>query len=306
MSPLDEDAQPGRGRVRVDATVVHGTPDGWFLPGNGQGEWFKDHAAGPEMVVIPAGAFTMGSPASEQRWAGYDGREEPKRRVEIARPFAVSATPITRQQFAAFVAATGTVIPSGAYIWTGKRWWLWWMKEWRLDPRSTWVNPGYAQGPDHPVVCVSWDDTKAYVAWLNEICATTRYRLLTEAEWEYCCRAGTTTAYHTGDAITAEQANLGRPKQATSPVRTYPANAWGLSDMHGNVWEWVEDHWHKSYAGDPPCDGSAWSGGDHVLHGLRGGNWDYGTVHCRSADRGRCPHDLRNYVVGFRIARDID
>ncbi len=224
------------GRVHIQAPHVHGAPDGWFLPGNGRTEWFRDLADGPEMVVVPAGRFRMGSPAG----TGAD-RERPDREVTIARPFAVGLAPVTRGQFAAFVAATQRDMSGGAYGWTGT--------EWKHDAGYSWNNPGFAQGDDHPVVCVHWLDAVDYAQWLAK--ATSQpYRLLSEAEWEYACRATTTTAYNTGDAITRAQANFGSNEKGTTPVRKYPPNLWGLSDMHGNVWEWCQEYRHPVSVAD--------------------------------------------------------
>ena len=152
----------------MDATIVHGAPDGWFLPGNGKAEWFKDHETGPEMVIAPAGSFMMGSLAEE---AGRSDDEGPQHPVTIARPFGVGRHAVSRGQFAAFVNNTGYKTEGGA------RWWL---------------NPGFPQDDSHSVVYVSWEDAKSFAAWLSTQSGRD-YRLLTEAEWEYAARAGTTT-----------------------------------------------------------------------------------------------------------------
>lgn len=293
------------GRLHVTALIGQGAPGGRFMPGNGRTEWFRDHADAPDMVVVPRGRFLMGSAEGETKWRGYDGREEPARSVAIPTPFAVSATPITRKAFSAFIAETKHPMAPGGFAFRGRMRSLWLIKDWHFDERLSWTNPGYEQGDDHPVVCVSWEDAKIYCAWLSAKSGQERYRLLSEAEWEYCCRAGTATPYSTGMSITPQQANFSVRRKTTTPVRRFPRNDWGIHDMHGNVWEWVEDGWHESYRGDPPSDGSAWPGGDAVLRGLRGGCWDKGRVHMRSADRGRGPRDLRNQIVGFRVARDL-
>jgi formylglycine-generating enzyme required for sulfatase activity len=132
------------------------------------------------------------------------------------------------------------------------------------------------------------------------------YRLLSEAEWEYACRAGMTTRYSwSDDPPTPEQANFDLTIRRTSEVGAYPPNPWGLYDMHGNVWEWVEDCWHESYEG-APTDGSAWleeDGGGCGRRVLRGGSWDNGPGYLRSAYRGRNSAGVRNNVIGFRVAR---
>jgi formylglycine-generating enzyme required for sulfatase activity len=131
------------------------------------------------------------------------------------------------------------------------------------------------------------------------------YRLLSEAEWEYCCRAGTATAYSTGDAITAEQANFGGNSNGTTPVSKFPPNPWGLRDMHGNVWEWCEDRWHEDYSGNPPSDGSVWRSEDQSFRVLRGGSWGSNPENLRSADRYGGLPDYRDNLVGFRVARTL-
>jgi formylglycine-generating enzyme required for sulfatase activity len=154
------------------------------------------------------------------------------------------------------------------------------------------------------VVGVSWDDAKAYVEWLGKETGQP-YRLLSEAEWEYACRAGKTTRYWWGDALpTPEQANFGRKKGGTTAVDTYPANPWGLRDMHGNVWEWVEDCWNESYAGAPK-DGVAWTTGDCGRRVLRGGSWRNLPQHLRSANRDRYRAGIRSSNTGFRVFRTL-
>ncbi|MGA2293479.1 formylglycine-generating enzyme family protein, partial [Bradyrhizobium sp.] len=157
---------------------------------------FRDFDAAPEMIIVPAGEFMMGSPAGEG-----DDDERPQHKVSIKNRFAVGVCPVTRGEFAAFINATKHKIEPGAFVWNGK--------EWKSDPSKSWRDPGFTQGDDHPVVCVDWHDAKAYVEWLKERSGGKPYRLLSEAEWEYCCRAGTTSAYSTGDGITPEQANFG-------------------------------------------------------------------------------------------------
>jgi formylglycine-generating enzyme required for sulfatase activity len=153
------------------------------------------------------------------------------------------------------------------------------------------------------VVCVNWYDAQAFAAWLRKRSGGKAYRLLSEAEWEYCCRAGTTSAYSTGDAITAGQANFGLNSDGTTPVSRFPPNPWGLRHMHGNVWEWCEDNWH--YSGNPPLDGSVWRGEDTSSRVLRGGSWDGGSLDLRSAYRYGFLPDIRGSNVGFWVARTL-
>ena len=191
----------------------------------------------------------MGSPDGE----GFED-EHPQHNVRIKNAFAVGVAPVTRGEFAAFISATNYKIETGARLWNGPKG--------NDDPSKSWRDPGFRQEDDHPVVCVSWHDVRAYVAWLREQSGGNAYRLLSEAEWEYCCRARTESAYSTGKSITPAQANFGRHVNRTTSVFKFPPNAFGLHDMHGNVWEWCEDTWHKDYYGNPPPrDGSTWGEG---------------------------------------------
>jgi len=181
---------------------------------------------------------------------------------------------------------------------------------------AEWDAAGLAHKPDdqawgrgqRPVIDVSWEDAKAYASWVSQKTGKP-YRLLSEAEWEYCCRAGTTTRYAHGDSITRQQAQfsegeLGSAKQ-TVEVGKFPANAWGLYDMHGNVWEWTEDNWHASYNGAPQ-DGSVWQGGDASQRVLRGGSWiERKPDHFRSAYRGADWSGHRDSCMGFRLSRTL-
>jgi formylglycine-generating enzyme required for sulfatase activity len=149
---------------------------------------------------------------------------------------------------------------------------------------------------------VDWHDAKAYVSWLKQESGKT-YRLLSEAEWEYCCRAGTTTKYNTGDIISAKQANF--HAKGTTSVSKFPPNPWSIYGMHGNVWEWCEDNWQRSYKGKPPTDGSVWRGGSGSSNVLRGGSWSIIPDSLRSAGRGRNRPDVRSNDIGFRVARAL-
>ena len=212
----------------------------------------------PELALLPGGTFEMGSPGDE---AGRDSDEGPVRPVTIAR-FALARREVTRGEFARFVAATGHDISDGCYGWDTEG------AEWRFDVDLSWRFPGFPQSEDHPVVCVSWEDARAYVDWLNSAVEDASFHLPTEAEWEYATRAGTRSAYFWGSEVdqgcwfaniadaTAKAAN---PDWQTAscddtwlyatPVGSYRANGFGLYDASGNVWEWVEDCWHEGYAG---------------------------------------------------------
>ena len=240
----------------------------------------------PQMVVVPAGSYMMGSPGSEE--GRYDN-EGPRHRVRIGKPFAVGVTEVTRGEFGRFVRETGHS--------TGDRCRTYEDGEWDWRSGVSWRNPGFSQTDGHPVVCMSWEDARAYVRWLSRETGE-RYRLLSEAEWEYVARAGTTGPFHFGATISTAQANYdgrftygsgreGRYRERTEPVGSFPANAFGVRDVHGNVWEWVEDCWHNSYRG-APGDGGAWTvGGDCGRRVLRGGSWYLGPQFLRSAYRGR-------------------
>jgi formylglycine-generating enzyme required for sulfatase activity len=304
----EQSAQPVR--IKVDAKFIQGAPSGWFLPGAGQAEWFKDHEAGPEMVIVPAGSFTMGSPDDEpERESWQAGTESPRREVTIAQPFAVARHAITRGQFAAFVTATGHEIREGTYAWKDE--------QWVHDPKASWRAPGFLQDDSHPVVCINWDDAKAHAVWLSQTTGKP-YRLLSEAEREYVARAGTTTPFWWGSSITPAQANYhgtfiykgggskGEWQKSTVPVGSFEANPWGLYNVHGNVWEWCEDVWHDNYSG-APVDGRAWlQGGDASRRVVRGGSWGVDPQFLRAAYRGRNSSGGRSNGIGFRLARTLN
>ena len=225
---------------------------------------FRDCAECPEMVVVPAGSFLMGSPDTEE---GRLDQEGPVHRVTIGSPFAVGVYEVTVAEFGLFVDATGHSTGNACYVWTGN-----------IDVEKNglgWRNPGFGQGGSHPAVCVSWEDAQAYVAYLSRI-AGERYRLPSEAEWEYAARAGTRAAHWWGegesdlcthangaDASTDFDWAIGcnDGHSYTAPVGSFHANAWGLHDVLGNAWEWTEDCWNGNYR-SAPGDGSAWKYGD--------------------------------------------
>ncbi len=245
----------------------------------GAGAVFRECPECPEMVVVPAGEFMMGSPPSEE---GRVDNEGPVHRVTIAEPFAVGVYEVTFEEWDACVSGGGC----GGY---------------RPD------DEGWGRG-GRPVIRVSWDDAQAYVAWLSGKTGEA-YRLLSEAEWEYAARAGTTTRYHWGDDVGRNRANCygdqcGDSWEYTAPVGSFGANGFGLHDMHGNVWEWVEDCRNDGYAG-APSDGSAWESGDCSLRGLRGGSWDFDPRFLRAADRGWYVTEGRSGDSGFRVSRTL-
>ena len=231
-----------------------------FVPARSPGDVFRDCKSCPQMVVVPAGDYMMGSPSSEESRA--DG-ESPRHRVTISKPFAVGKYEITFSQWDACVTEGGC----------------------SHRPRDeSWGRS------ERPVINVSWKDTKEYVKWLSGKTGN-QYRLLSESEWEYVARAGTTAPFHYGRTISTDQANYngeyvygsgrkGVYREKTVSVGSFPSNGYGLHDVHGNVLEWVEDCWHSDYSG-APTDGSAWtSGGNCNRRVLRGGSW--------ISDRGTC------------------
>ncbi|WP_008319450.1 formylglycine-generating enzyme family protein [Leptolyngbya sp. PCC 6406] len=238
------------------------------------------------MVLIPPGAFVMGSPEDEQ---GHRNSESPQHEVTFAEPFFMAKYPITQAQWRG-VAAMPQV-------------------ERQLEP-----DPSRFKGNDRPVEKVSWLDAVEFCARLSQHTGRD-YRLPSEAEWEYACRAGTTTPFHFGETMTSALANYdatrtygsgseGEYRQQTTEVGSFPANSVGLYDMHGNLWEWCQDWWHDNYEGSP-VDGSAWLTHEEDAEEkrvLRGGSWLDNPVVCRSANRYWVAPDYVNSLVGFRVA----
>jgi formylglycine-generating enzyme required for sulfatase activity len=250
----------------------------------------------PQMIVVPAGSFTMGSPTKEP---GRGADEGPQHRVTLPRQFAVGTFNVTHDEFAAFVTDTGYDTGSKCYIWTG---------QWTEKEGFSWRNPGFEQTGSHPVVCVSWSDAQTYVNWLSKKTGK-EYRLLNESEWEYAARAGSTTIYYWGDGIGANNADCGGcgsqwDNKGTAPVGSFKPNAFGLYDIAGNVWEWTEDCYHDSYNG-APADGSPWTSGECSFRVVRGGSWPDGLRNLRSANRYRDGAAVRSDNIGFRVGRTL-
>ena len=265
------------------------------------GKVFKDCADCPEMVILPAGSFAMGSNAQEQAQANsagltktYTDREYPKHNVSI-RSFALGKTEVTRRQFAAFVAASGHNAGNSCWTFTGGKW---------VDsPGHHWRNPGFAQTDNDPVTCVNWDDAKAYVDWLTQKTGYT-YRLPSEAEWEYACRAGANHTYCGSDDVNSVAVYGRKSGDKTLAVGGKQANAWGLFDMSGNALEWTQDCWNETYRG-APSDGSAWTTGACGLRVLRGGSWYFVSSFARAALRDKFVTAYRDFNLGFRLARAL-
>ena len=275
------------------------------------GTVFRDCADCPEMVVIPAGSFTMGSPGSEKAWAAEHGAspqsvsdEAPQHRV-VLRSFALGKYDVTRAEYAVFVRETGYPPGDGC----GKD-----SFKWDKQPNLTWQNPGFSQTDRDPAVCVSWQDARAYILWLNSKLrgrvsksGDGPYRLPSEAEWEYAARAGTTTRFWWGndDDGAADHAwYKDNSEGKTHPVGLKPANPFGLCDMVGDVWQWTEDCYADSYAA-APTEGSAAESPNGCMRVDRGSCWLYPTWLLRSATRERNPADFRDVIMGFRVARTL-
>jgi formylglycine-generating enzyme required for sulfatase activity len=242
------------------------------------GDLFRECAKEcPEMIVIPPGEFVMGSPEAEKGRAANEG---PQHRVTIARAFAISRYDVTFDEWDACISvgACSQVSDSGY----GRR--------------------------TMPVTNVTWDDAQRYVAWLAKMTGRP-YRLLSEAEWEYAARAGTTTTYFWGNEIGTGNGNcMGCGSEwenrGPAPIGSFKPNAFGLYEMSGNVWQWLQDCFHPDYNG-APADGSAWTSGDCSLRTDRGGSWISGPQNMRLAFRGSYPAGSRNYSLGIRVGRTL-
>lgn len=307
------------------SVVPHGPRDA--ARGLGAGQEFNDCEGAvwcPRMVVVPPGSFTIGAPANEPGRFNEDG---PQRQVNI-HAFAIGKFDVSRAQWAVFASATNWVAPVGC-AWTGVT------PSEHGDANASWQNTGFAQDDTHPVVCITWNDAQDYAHWLGERTGQS-YRLPSESEWEYAARAGTTTAFPWGASASHENANYGADTccggfasgrdrwVGTSPVGSFPANAFGLYDMNGNVLQWVQDCFANSYAA-LPTDGSAYEAavtlqitGDFAsMNGAsscayrmaRGGDWGDMPAMIRSAARnwgpppGAALATYRSGGVGFRVAR---
>jgi formylglycine-generating enzyme required for sulfatase activity len=282
------------------------------------GQLLRDCKDCPELVVVRAGSFVMGSSAEEQAAARTHGdneewtsRESPQHTVNL-RGFAISRYTVTRGEFAAFVRAKGFVtdaerLGSCAILLDGK---------YESQPGYSWRNPGFAQGDNHPAVCISWNDAKAYLQWLREL-TSKPYRLPTEAEREYAGRAGTQTLYWFGNSVTTARANYdgtnkfsnepgGLFRRGTVPVNSFEANPFGLYNAHGNTVEWVEDCFHKNYQG-APTDGSAWTSNcTNNSKTSKSGSWGAIPATIRAAHRSSDAADARGSKLAFRVALSLE
>jgi len=287
-------------------------------------ESFRDCADCPLMVTVPDGSFSMGSSPSDISSAISEGApakdiqdETPQLDVTV-KQFAMSVTEVTRDQFDAFVRATGHQAGGPCWVYSKAEY------KYVESNANDWRDPGFSQGGNHPVVCVNWNDAKAYVRWLSQKTGK-NYRLPTEAEWEYAARAGTATPRYWGggNSSACRNANVSDRTRAsahdldtgptsifqctdgyvyTAPVAQLQANAFGLNDMLGNVWEWTEDCYNTSYNG-APTTGSAWLTGDCSLRVTRGGSWGSVPGGVRAAVRLRVTAAVRLVTLGFRVSR---
>ena len=310
-----------RAKAVSAAATVKEAPRAALKPGT----VFQDCPDCPRMVVIPAGEFTMGSPAAE---AGRGADEGPQRQVSIGQAYALGRSEVTVAEFRRFVEESGYRTEAerdsraqgcSGFIYADPA------RSPSPQPFTSWRSPGLAQAQadPHPVLCVSWNDARAYTQWLSKKTGR-RYRLPTEAEWEYAARAGSAAARPWGDdpdqacrfANVADQSrfqtwSFGQKHECTdghyftAPAGGYAPNRFGLHDMLGNVWEWTEDCWNANFAG-APSDGAAWQSGDCTQRVCRGGSWSTVPRFVRSATRHKNPADHRDNVTGFRVARLIE
>jgi formylglycine-generating enzyme required for sulfatase activity len=252
----------------------------------GSGETFKDCPRCPEMVIVPSGSFMMGSPENE---TGRLSNEDPQHLVTFGKPFAAGRFAVTFAEWDACRADGGCAgyIPG---------------------------DQGWGQG-GRPVGNVTWNNAKSYAGWLSKRTGRS-YRLLSEAEREYVARAGTATPFWCGSSISTDQANYdgnhaygddvkGEQRKETLPVDSFKPNPWGLYQVHGNVYDWVEDCFHNSYQG-APSDGTAWTTGDCTYRVLRGGSRGSEPQYLRAAFRNSAYPDSRDYEIGFRVGRTLD
>ncbi len=261
----------------------------WLVPGRGQQDIFSDFDSGPEMVVVPAGAFVMGSPAHEVGREPVNKGSEQQVREVLPRPYAIGRTVVTVRQFRKFVDETGHQCGEGASRWSERA------NNYRKDGRASWRD----LAEDFPVVALSWTDAQAYVGWASRKTGWT-YRLPTCAEWEYAARAGSTTAFHWGNSISPTQANYdarkayrgggdrGTESDGVVPAMHFEPNTWGLYQVHGNVWEMCSDTWSD---GRRKCCG---------------GGYEDPADELRSAMRSDVGGAERYTSVGFRVVRMLD
>ncbi|HWS63231.1 MAG TPA: SUMF1/EgtB/PvdO family nonheme iron enzyme [Steroidobacteraceae bacterium] len=273
------------------------------------GSVIRDCATCPAMTIVPAGRFKQGSNRADGSSAAF---EKPPHWVLIGRPFAISTSAVTVDEFRPFIAATGRDM-RGCDVYEDR---------WRIRPDDSWENPGFVQTGSHPVTCVSWDDAKAYAGWLSRTTGHP-YRLPSAAEWEYAARAGgePVRPWNPDGSGACASANVADQRAAhrysgwtafpcddgyvyTAPVGSFKANSFGLNDMLGNVFQWTDDCWHADYTG-VPTDGSSRTYGDCTERELRGGSWFTTPDFVRASYRNHFGVNYRTSSVGIRLVRDI-
>jgi len=273
------------------------------------GSVIRDCPTCPALTVLPAGRFQQGSDAVTDGSAPF---EKPLHWVAIGQAFAMSTNDVTVDEFRAFISMTGREM-RGCDIYDG---------EWRPKPENNWENPGFVQTGSHPVTCASWEDAQAYAGWLSSKTGH-RYRLPTASEWEYAARAGGSAVqpWESNAAAACASANVADASAArefpgwtvfscddgyinTAPVGSFKANAFGLNDMLGNVFQWTEDCWHSDYSG-APVDGRARTDGDCAQRELRGGSWFSTPAYVRANYRNHFAANYRTSSVGIRLVRDL-
>lgn len=298
---IEEDAkQKVKDEQLQPSTLVRKTTEA-LTPGKVIQNMLKDGSKGPEMVAIPGGTFQI-----EDR-SDYIIFPDKKYTITV-KPFCMSKYEITVAQFRQFVTTTGRPAGGNCVVDTS---------DWRGQVSdANWQNPYFNQSDTHPVVCVDWNDAIAYTEWLSEQTGQ-RYRLPSQAEWEYAALAGTATNYWWGNTISRNYANYGKDECCgggytagkdewvyTSPVGSFPANAFGLHDMHGNAQEWVQDCWRENY--NMPFDGSAEQSGDCGTRMSRGGSWrDYAEALIHVNNRSLINPVYRSDSLGFRLVQEI-
>ncbi|HAE94509.1 MAG: 3-oxoalanine-generating protein [Hyphomonas sp.] len=259
--------------------------------------------SGAEMVVIPAASFEMGETIDY----GYGEIDGPRHTVDIQRSFALAKTEVTVGEFRQFVEATGHLSEGKCNIYTDE-------KSWHIDPDRNWEHPGFVQAEDHPVVCVSWEDTQAYASWLTQQTGEA-YRLPSEAEWEYVATFGDIEGED--GVVGHDEANIGLVDCCggkaegrdvwieTAPVGSFPSDKFGIHDMRGNVWEWQADCHQDNYVG-APVDGSARTECDTPdKRSIRGGSYGDAGDYLSPRYRLPGPKDQGYFTVGFRLAHDV-
>jgi formylglycine-generating enzyme required for sulfatase activity len=274
-----------------------------------QGEVFRDCPTCPLMKALPPGRFTQGATPASPKAAAL---ELPRHSVAVGYPLGIGVYEVTVGEYKDFVAATGRG-SVGCAVYDGT---------WQDRSELNWENVGYRQTATHPVTCVSWRDARDYAGWLSKR-TSEHYRLPSESEWEYAARAGSPAARPWIEGATAAcgYANIADESAAqrypgwkvlpcsdgfiySAPVGTFKPNAFGLYDMLGNVFEWVQDCWNPDYRG-APVNGSAWLAGDCTQHGLRGGSWFTSPSLVTVSARNRFEETYRSNTVGFRLVREL-